>query len=221
MRKLVRSVALAAALGLAATPASAQTLFTGSGCSGNTFQFCASWTGTYVDATHFSLFFTNTSTNANSAFTQIAIGNVTVADPASMASVTGWQYDPNVNGFNGFGLLQNQFGSITTNGINNALLMGGSLTFAFTFGSSIGTYAQALAAFSGTQLAIHDQGSPSGTTCPSSKGVLDGDTSGGLTGTLNGCATSTTPEPSTYVLMATGLVGIFGLARRRRSAIAA
>ena len=220
MRRLVGYLSLAALLGMIPAAAQAQTLFTGSGCSGDTFLFCASWTGTYVNSTTFQLFITNTSqsppaSNTNSAFTQIAIGNVTVADPSSMAAVTGWQYDANVNGFAGYGLLENQFGSITTNGVNNALFDGNSLTFSFTFGSSIGTFAQAQTAFAGAQIAIHDQGPPLGTDCISSKGVLPGNTAGSNNGSVT-CGLSVTPEPSSIALVATGLIGVFGFARRRR-----
>jgi hypothetical protein len=222
LRNIVSTLAIVASLSLAGSATQAQTLFTGSGCSGNTFLFCGSWTGTYVDATHFNLFITNTSQNApannlNSVFTQFGIGNVTIADPASMAAVTGWQFDANLNGFNGFGLLENQFGTITTNGINNGLLDGTSQLFQFTMASNMGTYAQASTAFAGAQIAIHDQGGP--VAGCSSKGVMVGNTSGQNTSDISGCSpTTTTPEPSTYALMATGLVGIFGFTRRRRGA---
>ena len=220
MRKIVSTLAIVASLSLARS-AQAQTLFTGGGCSGNTFIFCGSWTATYVDATHFNLFITNSSqivpaSNLNSVFTQIAIGNVTIGDPAGMAAVVGWQFDANVNGFNGFGLLENQFGTITTNGINNAIVGGTGLTFTFNLASSL-TFAQASTAFAGAQIAIHDQGVPTG--CTSSKGVLLGSGSGQNTSNLSGCTPiSATPEPSTYALMATGLIGIAGFARRRRGA---
>src|SRR6187551_496146 len=140
VKKIGRIVAtVGAGLTLMASAGQAQTLGTGSGCSGDQFLFCASWTLTYVDATHISLQVNNTSQNApanntNSAFTQIAIGNVGLADPSSMTPVVGWQFDNAVNGFNGFGLLENQFGTITTNGINNALTDGAGLLFSFTFG---------------------------------------------------------------------------------------
>lgn len=224
MRRLIGYGALAALLGMAPTTAEAQTLFVGSGCSGNTFLFCGSWTGTYIDATHVSLLITNTSqsaaaSNPSSAFTAIAVGNVTVADPASMGAVTGWQYAPNVSGFNGFGLLENQFGAITTNGVLNSLLAGTSLTFSFTFGSSIGNFSQAQTAFLGAQLAIRDEGAPPHSTCTPSQGVLPAGTPGSNNGSVT-CAPSVnvTPEPATIALVATGLIPLVGLARRRRTA---
>jgi hypothetical protein len=200
--------------------AHAQTLFTGSGCAGNTFAFCASWTMTFVDATHFSLFLTNISQNAPSnnplsVFTQIGIGNVAIADPTTMGAVAGWQYDANINGFSGFGLLENQFGASTSNGINDGITVGNSRTFVFTAPTSL-TFAQASTSFSGAQIAIHDQGAPQ--NCTSSKGVLVGATSGQNLYSGQCTPTTTTPEPSTYALVATGMVGIFGFARRRRTA---
>ena len=225
MKKIVRSLAaVGAGLSLMASGAQAQQLFTGSGCSGDQFLFCASWTFTWVDNTHMSLFITNTSQNApanntNSAITQIAIGNVTLPDPTGISpAVTGWTYESSVNGFNGFGLLENQFGSITSNGVNNALLDGQSQTFTFLFGGAGVTFANAQTAVSGAQIAIHDQGAPN--NCASSKGVMLGAVSGQNTSDLEcgGGGTSTVPEPSTYALMAAGLAGLFVASRRRRAA---
>jgi hypothetical protein len=220
MRNGLRTIAAVAGLSLAASTAQAQS-FTGSGCAGDTFEFCALWTGTLIDATHFQFFITNTSgaapaNNPGSFWTQIAIGNVTIADPTSMAAVTGWQYDANINGFNGFGLLENQFGSITTNGINNALGAGDSRTFTFALSGAL-TAGEFNTAFAGVQVGIHDQGSPQG--CASAKGVLDGNSSDQDLFEGDCGITTTTPEPASVLLMATGLVGLFAFTRRRRLAV--
>jgi len=219
MRNGLRTIAAIAGLSLAASTVRAQS-FNGSGCAGNTFEFCASWTGTLVDATHFQFFITNTSglapaNNAGSFFTQVAIGNVTIADPTGMAAVVGWQYDNNINGFNGFGLLTNQFGARTTNGINNALGAGDSRTFIFALSGAL-TAGQFNTAFAGVQVGIHDQGAPQG--CESAKGVLSGRTSNQDLFTGDCGITTTTPEPATVLLMATGLVGLLVFTRRRRLA---
>jgi len=217
VRNALRTIAAVAGLSLAASTARAQS-FSGDGCAGDTFMFCASWTGTLTDATHFQFFIQNTSgvapaSNLSSFWTQIAIGNVTIADPTGMAAVVGWQYDNNINGFNGFGLLENHFGAITTNGINNALGAGDSRTFTFALSGAL-TSSEFNTAFAGVQIGIHDQGSPVG--CSSAKGVLDGNSSGQDLFTGDCGTTSVTPEPSTIMLMATGLVGLLALSRRRR-----
>jgi len=221
MRRRIGYAAFALLLGMAPRAAEAQTLFTGSGCSGNSFLFCASWTGTYIDNTHVWLFITNTSQNApasnvNSAFTRIAIGNVTVADPASMASVTGWQFDPSVSGFTGSGLLQNYFGATTTNGLSNALTGGSSISLAFTFANTIGTYSQAFTSFQGAQIGLSDEGDPPGLNCNTSLGVLQAGSTGSNPGSVTCVPSVVTPEPGTIALMATGLIPLLGLSRRRR-----
>jgi hypothetical protein len=219
-----------AAATLTAGAADAQTIFSGSGCSGNMFTFCASWSGSILAANQFRFNITNTSglgpaNNANSAFTQIAIGGLSLGDPGSMAAVTGWQYDNSVNGFNGFGLNPNDFAAITANGINNALGAGASKTFDFTFSTNVFngmTGAQAYNSyFTGVQIAIHDQGTPNTGFCAgSSKGVMNGVTGVETSQSVNDCGViiTSTPEPSSYLLMASGLAGVGFIARRRRSA---
>ena len=228
MKKLTAAACLAFGL---AQPASAQTVFSGSGCAGTDFTFCASWTGSILSDNQFRFAITNTSNlgpvnNGNSAFTQIAIGGLSLVDPTSMAAVTGWQYADGVNGFNGFGLIQNDFGAITSSGINNALLGGQSQNFDFTFGSNVFAGmagGDALTAyFSDVQVAIHDQGTPNVGACAnSSKGVMNGLTGAPTSSSVLDCDTviiTSTPEPSTYVLMAAGLAGLGFAARRRRRA---
>ena len=46
---------------------------------------------------------------------------------------------------------------------------------------------------------------------------VGGPTSSCITGGTANCLTNVVPEPSTYALMASGLLGIFGFARRRRN----
>ena len=228
----IRKAFAIAALIAAPTALPAQIIFSGSGCAGGAFTFCASRTGSNLAANQFRFEITNTSNlapanNGNSAFTQVAIGGHSLGDPLTMAAVTGWQYDNDVNGFNGFGLNTNDFAAITTNGINNALLDGQSRTFDFTFGTDVFsglTGAQAFAAyFTGVQVAIHDQGTFGNGSCGnSSKGVMNGVTGAPTTASTNSCdqditTTSTVPEPSTYVLMAAGLAGLGVISRRRRA----
>lgn len=222
----IRRLLTAAGVGLSlvAAPVHAQTLFTGSGCSGNTFLFCASWTATWIDNTHMSLLLTNTSQNAPSnnplsAFTQVAIGNLNIADPTSMATVAGWQLNNAANAFVDVGLAENQFGANTTSGMLGALTGGNSLTFTFAFGGSV-SFADAQLATTGAQLAIRDQGFLQAGGC-TSKGLLVGSTSGQNTSSVAGCGNtvpSVVPEPSTYALVVAGLAGIFAVARRRRTA---
>lgn len=64
-------------------------------------------------------------------------------------------------------------------------------------------------------------GSPAGSTYTlnvNNISLTPGQTNVEITGSIVARVTSTVPEPSTYALMATGLVGLFGVARRRRTA---
>jgi hypothetical protein len=220
MTRSIRAIAIAVGVSTAGSAGQAQTMFTGAGCSGNTFLFCASWTGTYIDATHIQLAVTNTSQNAPannslSAFTRIALGNVLLSDPASMTPVIGWQFETSATEFNGLGLLANQFGASS---ISNAVVDGSSILLQFNFNFGIGQFEDANAAFSGAQIAIQDGGyRVEGCV---SRGVMQGNATGQNTSSFTACdnGMTTVPEPSTYALMAAGLAGLLGAARSRRAA---
>jgi hypothetical protein len=215
-------------LAVAANPAQAQDL-TASGCGGYAFTICASWIGT-VGTNTLTLQITNnggTALNPSSAFTQIGIGNVTTDyNIGSFTAFIGgtnvtsnWVLEQDVNGFNT--LTEDSFGVNTQSGINGALLSGQTGIFTFTLAS--GTFSAS--AFNDAQIAIHDQGGATG--CPSSgKAVFDASegnliTGGGFTNVVcppggGGGTGNVVPEPSTYILLGSGLLGIFGIASRRR-----
>ena len=218
------------ASGAAAATAQAQDL-TASGCGGYSFTICASWVGT-VGSNTLSLQVTNngaTALNPNSAITQIGLGNITTTyNIGSFTAFLGatnvtsnWDLAQEVNGFNL--LNEDSFGVDTDQGINGALLSGQTITFTFMLAS--GTFNPA--AFNDAQIAFHDQGGATG--CPSSgKAVFDASDGLRVTGTGftyvvcppggGGGTGNVVPEPSTYVLLGSGLLGIFGIAARRRRA---
>ena len=63
-KKLLNLVAAAALIAAPSRPTAAQA-FIGAGCTGNTFLFCASWTGTIIGGNTLQLSVTNTSGGPN------------------------------------------------------------------------------------------------------------------------------------------------------------
>jgi len=135
-------------------------------------------------------------------YTGATLTAVSGLDPA----VTGWTatLTPNASGGQ-----QLDFAAVTTQGANNALPVGASQTFRFTLtGSSLQAFATALDA-SQVGLSIHGQSGPEGnsTTCLT------------LGANANCEPPTTVPEPTSLLLLATGMLGVLGVRRRRATEI--
>ncbi|MBY0491291.1 MAG: PEP-CTERM sorting domain-containing protein [Gemmatimonadaceae bacterium] len=236
---MLKKLALAGSLALAAATqqAQAQVLIDVTGspvCGGGTFLSCftakleiTSFTAT---STTFQLWLQNRS--AGSVFTQIGVAGLNPTTGYSMlpiaVSITGSPSNSfgtvvtGPNGLSGAGIDAPVFG-IDAGG-NNGLTSNGIAQFSFSLNKG-----KADLDLAGVQIAVHDQGAPYGNAdCGSSnKAVYERGgsetTRGSFVGTQSTCGgtptiTNVVPEPSTYALMTAGLLGIFGVARRRRNA---
>lgn len=193
--KKIGMVAAVAAMTMVASPQKAQAQLTGAGCFAGTYDTCADWALTNTSGNIWSLYIKNTSVQSQK------FGELYVFIGAGSPTVSAVSSDPS-----GWGEQGSQNGSLWYLGIL------GSMTnnIQFTKGPDIQIGQSAIITFTltGTDVApvgvgVHSQ---PGDKFESQRVRFGGD----------GGTTSIVPEPSTYLLMASGLLGLGIAARRRR-----
>jgi len=122
----------------------------------------------------------------------------------ALATMVFTGFGSNVRGLGGFFFGSNQVGNFVAGTTITITAISATGTQSFSFvGTSTGTFFGILANSAWSALTVSSVQPPSGPARWASVNDFR--------------AAEVVPEPSTYVLMATGLIGVVGLARRRRS----
>lgn len=205
------------ALALGAAPRPAQAI-----CGGSSFATCATVNVTKTllanGTVQLLISVTNLSgtsgTWANTYFTQIGVWGLpsTAAYVAGSLVVTGVNaavWSLGTSGLSGVGMSPIIVGVDTQNGINGALAAGQSATFQFAISGAT------LAQINTANWGIHGQGGFNG--CSTKLVSTNGSVNSGPYDAA--CSPTIVPEPASLLLVATGLVGLTGIAVRRRRSV--
>ncbi len=215
-----RFVALAAVLALAAlvpNRARADTFDTPF-CTANSLSVCMDFNLTDNGSGDYTLVVTYVSSADGSGL--LTAGGIydTLASPTftftdvTLTPLTGWSLG--CNGLNGAPASSFTACASTTNGVNNALAEGGSFTITFHSNQNIAASDFGPNGELGYRSHIQSLGVNNCSVKPDNR--LAGNVVDGVSAVDARCGTTTTPEPISSALIATGLLGMMGVGIRRR-----